>query len=538
MPITIDDTGQTVTLNPPYSPVTPDDSLQKITMVYFAKKTVTQNGANVAFTRIDSLHTQVDNAGAVLPYDAILGKTVYLVIETTNMATLSIDAVVRPSDNALTGNTDTLTLLKFNTVTQVYESTRLLTAVVGNFDALNNRITPENPTGSHAHYTNLTDHANKAIIKLQLRPSNLLIFNAWARNIATANGVSNIEVVIERTDNEQCAYGVDATEEVREAGVFLNTDALGRFRITNRKVFNIYHGSNAYNTYAMVGNPQRRRRIGKILNANSTEVIYFYYDQHDNEHRICSRVISRQNQKRRVPVIGLAQRGRLLETVDYMPNRNASEGIDAYRLKIYQNGTLGEGTGGDKWYGNQGENTVELVDMDILQVAGVGSQTFEAFNFEQDGVHIRYGFVNSRRRSIRPDLFAGFLGALAQFRQQGHNHYIVSQGFSYSDASCYPSAEHVNGEAGDLNLLTVGGDGASTLLTNANYDYDNQLILRNILYDFGFLNARSESQSNNSNRSRADNTPVILPHSINTVTPRHHNHLHIHGFNVIRDIYE
>lgn len=62
MPITIDDTGQTVTLNPPYSPVTPDDSLQKITMVYFAKKTVTQNGANVAFTRIDSLHTQQDSA--------------------------------------------------------------------------------------------------------------------------------------------------------------------------------------------------------------------------------------------------------------------------------------------------------------------------------------------------------------------------------------------------------------------------------------------------------------------------------------------
>ncbi|MBC8643170.1 hypothetical protein H9W95_00810 [Flavobacterium lindanitolerans] len=38
MPITIDDTGQTVTLNPPYSPVTPDDSLQKITRVYFAKR--------------------------------------------------------------------------------------------------------------------------------------------------------------------------------------------------------------------------------------------------------------------------------------------------------------------------------------------------------------------------------------------------------------------------------------------------------------------------------------------------------------------
>lgn len=202
------------------------------------------------------------------------------------MATLSIDAVVRPSGNALTGNTDTLTLLKFNTVTQVYESTRLLTAVVGNFDALNNRITAENPTGSHAHYTNLADHANKAIIKLQLRPSNLLIFNAWARNIATANGVSNIEVVVERTDNEPCAYGVDATEEVREAGVFLNTDTLGRFRITNKNVYDIYarvflnrtgtrnnYNDSSYNFLEM--NANTRKKISKIENSSSNQVCYF-----------------------------------------------------------------------------------------------------------------------------------------------------------------------------------------------------------------------------------------------------------------------
>jgi len=539
MPITIDDTGQTVTLNPPYSPVTPDDDLQKITQVYFAKKTVTQNGANVAFTRIDSLHTQqVD--GEDLAYDSILGKTVYLIIETENMATLSIDAVIRPSDQALTGNTDSLSLMKFNTRTQAYEVSRLLTAQVGNFDALNDRITAENPQGSHAHYTNLADHENKAIIKLQLRPSLILDFNTWARNIANApNSIVNLEVVVERTDNEPCAYGPNSSEEVREAGIFLNSDALGRFRITNRKLFTIYHGNNRYNTFPATGTPARRRRVGKVLNAESTEVIFFYYDQHDNEHRVCARQVTVKNQKRKVATVpAVAQRGALVETIDFMPNRNAGESIDAYRLKVYANGTLGEGTGGNKWYANVGTDTVELIDMDILQNNGVGPQTFEAFNYNQNGVQIRYGFVHTRRRSIKPDSFAGFLGALAQFRQEGHTHYIVSQGFSYSDGSCYPSAEHVNGAAGDINLLNTAGDGNNTLLSNANYDYDDQVIFRNLLYDFGFLNARSERQSNTSNQSTADDTPVILPHSTETTTPRHNNHLHVHGFNPIRNIYE
>ncbi|MBC8643169.1 hypothetical protein H9W95_00805 [Flavobacterium lindanitolerans] len=130
----------------------------------------------MAFTRIDSLHAQQEG-GQNLPYDSVLGKTVYLVIETENMATLSIDAVIRPADNTLTGNTETLNLMWFNPATQNFEVRRKMTAVVGNFDALNNKGTTENPSGSHDHYTNLADHENKAIIKLQLRPSLRTDFN-------------------------------------------------------------------------------------------------------------------------------------------------------------------------------------------------------------------------------------------------------------------------------------------------------------------------------------------------------------------------
>lgn len=525
--ITITDSGQTQTLNGPLAPDTPDDSLQRVTDVYFAKKVTTDNGTRVSFTKIDSAHVQQDHQNQNIPYDSILGKTVYLIIETSNMQTLSIDAVIRPSTNTMTENTDTLQLMRFVSPDR-YEVQRMFTVQVGNFDALNNNA------GTHDHYANLdADHINKAIIKLQLRPDSRATFDDWNRRLA--DGSINLEVAVERSDNSPCAYK-DGQEEVNGAGVFLNDDT-GRFRVVNKNIYNIHHGSNTYNTLQEIStNPSRRRRIQKVLNTHSTEAVFFYYDQNDNEHRICARTKETLTRKRRVNAIPpLAQRGNLLETIDFTANRAAGEQIDAHQLLVYSNGTLGDGAT-DKWYANQ-QGSVELVNMDILANAGVGPQIFEAFNYNQNDVIIRYGFQHTRRRSIQPDLFAGFLGSLAQFRQEGHSHYIVSQGFSYSDASCYPSAEHVNGEAGDLNLLTTQEDGVNTILTAANFDYDNAVILRNILFDFGFLLGRSENFSNTSNASTADNANTRLPNTIHTATPRHNNHLHIHGFAQISDIY-
>lgn len=524
--ITITDSGQTQTLNGPLAPDTPDNSLQRITDVYFAKKVITDNGTRINFTKIDSAHVQRDHQNQEIPYDSILGKTVYLILETSNMAALSIDVVIRPSADTMTGNTDTLQLMRFVSPNR-YEAQRLLTVEVGNLDALNNR------QGTRSNYSNIGDFANKAIIKLQLRPDSRAIFDQWSERLA--EGSINLEVAVERTDNNPCAYK-DEPQEVNGAGIFLN-DNNGRFRVVNKNIYTIYHGSNTYNTLQLLSTtPERRRRTQKVLNRHSTDVVYFYYDQHDTEHRICSRIKESITRKRRVNTIPpLAQRGDLVQTVDYTANRAAGEQIDAHQLLVYSNGTLGDGAT-DKWYANQ-PGSVELVNMDILANQGVGAQIFEAFNYNQNGVIIRYGFQHTRRRSIQPDLFAGFLGSLAQFRQEGHTHYIVSQGFSYADASCYPSAEHVNGEAGDLNLLTTQENGVNTILTAANFDYENQVTLRNILYDFGFTSGRSENFSNTSNASTQDDATTILPHTTHTATPRHNNHLHVHGFTPILDIY-
>jgi hypothetical protein len=533
--ITITNSGQTATPNPAPSPDAPQTNIHRIIDVYFAKKTVTTNRniLTVAFTRIDSAHTQQDADNNVLPYDCVLGKTVYLIIETANMRTLQIDATIQPNNNTMTGNTDHLSLMRFNYPdggTQTYDATNLFTVTVGNFDALKNR------DGNYDHYTNMDSHRDKAIIKLQIRPQTIARFNTWARNIAATT--VNIEVSVKRTDNLPYTYGATATEEVTEPHIFLNTDAAGRFRIVNRNIYSIYHGNNAYNFFAEIDTPARQRRVGKVLNTVSSQIVYFYFDQNDNEHRICERTKITVIAKRRVNTIPpITQRGALLETIDYTANQRAGEQIDANRLLVYERGTLGDGVT-DKWYANQGTTTVELINMDILENAGIGAQIFLAFDYNRNAVRIRYGFQHTRRRSIKPDLFAGFLGALAQFRQEGHNHYIVSQGFSFADASCYPSAEHVNGEAGDINLLTTAQNGENTTLQSANFDYDNLLILRNLLYNFGFESGRSENFENRVNTSRADNNITRLPNTTHTATPRHNNHLHVHGFNAVPNIYD
>lgn len=454
MPITIDDTGQTVTLNPPYSPVIPDDSLQRVTQVYFANKTVTQNGANVAFTRIDSLHPQRQGAQN-LNYDSVLGKTVYLIIETVSMDTLSIDAVVRPSDNTLTGNTETLTLMWFNPQTQAFEAKRLLSAVVGNFDALNNRGTTEKPTGSHAHYTNLEDHANKAIIKLQLRPSLRADFNTWATNIAAAqNALANIEVAVERTDNEPCAYGPDSTEEVKEAGVFLNSDALGRFRITNRNFYEIYARvlsgrANDRNTYTdgtynfLPMNGAALRKISKLENLSSTQVCYFHYDIYGNETLIAmcdkTNVMGRANGTQ----LGAVLRGALR-------TENAPAGGAAQTNHIFANAIVTTGNHRNARDARLFPGALRIVSYGASGTNAPLVRMPDTLNMTVNGSIIAYGFSNTQRRFCNPDCFAAFVGVLSQYGLAG----VLSTGMCFGDATSYPSVAHPNGDSVDTSYMT------------------------------------------------------------------------------------
>lgn len=490
MRITIDNTGQTVTLNPPYAPDRPDDSLQRITNVYFAKKNVTDNGRQLGFTKIDSAHIQRNNRGQAIPYDAILGKTVYLIIETANMATLSVDAVIRPTNNTMTGNTDTLRLMKFNGTTRLYEPTNLLTAEVGNFDALN-------PSTGTYPYINTNNFSNTAIIKLQVRPETQALFNTWATNIG--NNTVNLEIVVERTDNLPCAYGPNSTEEVNGAEVFLNTDTVGRFRLVNKNFYEIYarirdtaNGPNAntftdspYNFLGMIGTT--RKKIKAITNSNSTDVVYFYFDRYDNEIIVSTCAKTSVTARDDGEQLGAIPRGHTSRTA-------APAGGNAQFNYHYANNSI-------VTTGNHRNSPTARVFPGQLRIVRYDALTNnvdlirmpDALDINNgNGIIINFSFLSSQRRFCNPECFAAFVGILAEVGITG----ITSTGMCFGNATSYPSVSHPNGDSVDTNYL-VNADANQQKIVNAFVGWNFSQVIVGTDYQRRILNAHLYNAEHN-----------------------------------------
>jgi len=241
--------------------------IARVRNAYFAKKIVENAGTSVRFEQINS---------------SPVGKTVYLIVETEQMQGEQLRVSVRSRGHVL-GEEEVLQVMRFDhtqIATQPYVAATEIEKTVGNFGDLNNNA------DAHDHYTNLdTDHADKAIIKLQLHPSTRAAFNSWTQVIG--NGQVNLEITI---GSEAARYG--ETDEVTEQGAFL-CEGEG-FRVENRNFYEICSNinrtnDNPYNFFQMQG--ANRRKIGCVLNNNSTQVVYFYYDQYGNETRIaeCNR---------------------------------------------------------------------------------------------------------------------------------------------------------------------------------------------------------------------------------------------------------
>jgi hypothetical protein len=460
--ITITNTGQTSTLNEIYSPDYPDDELQRITDVYFAKKVVTNN--TVSFTRIDSAHTQRDAQNQVIPYDSILGKTVYLILETRYLVGEQIDIVLRSSNAQMNEDNDTMQVMFFNELNRTMQASRIKRTRVGNTDALLPRE-GDNP------YTNLGDFINFAIIKLQLRPQTRERFNEWAQ--AIGNGTANIEVIVERFPDSSCAYG-DGEEEVDTAGKFLNDDT-ARFRVANRNFYEIYHGENPYNFLPMNG--QNRRRIAKLesyyTNDQDTRidisnlVTYFYYDQHDNEHRVCE-ISRRQIIEKGVGafVNGFRRNETPIEIIDYTPWNN--QGVDARTSHVYQDGTVIS-------YGTRGSQGLVYIQYNPLRTnIYLLELPEEGINYQQDGAVISFTFTQTRRFYTNPNVFAAFLGALARLGIE-----IESTGSSFGDGSSFPSVAHNNGNAFDTRYFNNVQNDQNFIDYMASFGFNERIIGNN-----------------------------------------------------------
>lgn len=70
-------------------------------------------------------------------------------------------------------------------------------------------------------------------------------------------------------------------------------------------------------------------------------------------------------------------------------------------------------------------------------------------NYNSSGVVIKYTFTQTKRRYTDPDYLAVFIGTLANCAFND----VQTTGSCFSEASCFPSVEHVNGKSIDTLYL-------------------------------------------------------------------------------------
>ncbi len=199
----------------------------------------------------------------------------------------------------------------------------------------------------------------------------------------------------------------------------------------------------------------------------------------------------------------------------------ALEGVDARFTCQYPRGIFTSGdTGGNytrKYYENTNVTTpvnIKLINA-LFETEITPTSKFHvqhALNYTSGNLSISFYYNASRRRYVNPDLFAGFIGALAQLNYAHSTAHVVSTGFSFPDASCYPSVSHINGKACDTLYFNQLQNINPNLPNNQMGTYQQPFI--NALYEYGFNTHLS-----------AFNFTHITPNA------SHDDHLHSYRFN-------
>lgn len=160
---------------------------------------------------------------------------------------------------------------------------------------------------------------------------------------------------------------------------------------------------------------------------------YVYHDKSDKEHSVC--ILDWHNTKGKE--VGVVFKTKPTHA-EILSDDNVSEGSTKRRVK-YKNGDIAEygshPTKGNIWrlYKSNGED-IELIKMP------------DSLNYSNGGIVIKYEFSQTKRRYTGPGVFAGFIGSLAECSFADG---IVTTGSCFKEASCFPSAEHVNGRSVD-----------------------------------------------------------------------------------------
>ena len=127
------------------------------------------------------------------------------------------------------------------------------------------------------------------------------------------------------------------------------------------------------------------------------------------------------------------------QRIDILEDMQVSEGQTKRRI-LYKNGDVAEfGSNNGKTFWRlykAKSNYIEIVRMP------------NSLNFVKGAISIFYTFAATQRRYASPNVFAGFIGALATTRLR-----LQTTGSCFKYGSCFPSSEHVNGKSIDTVYL-------------------------------------------------------------------------------------
>ncbi|PZX93686.1 hypothetical protein DOS84_09770 [Flavobacterium aquariorum] len=160
---------------------------------------------------------------------------------------------------------------------------------------------------------------------------------------------------------------------------------------------------------------------------------YVYHDKKNKEHPIC--ILDWYNTKGKE--VGIIHNSKPTHA-EVLTDEKVSDGSTSRRVK-YKNDDIAEygkhPTKGLIWrlYKSTG-NDIELIKMP------------DSLNYSKDGIVIKYSFSQTKRKYTGPNVFAGFIGALAEC---SYSEGITTTGSCFKEGSCFPSAEHVNGRSVD-----------------------------------------------------------------------------------------
>ncbi|WP_338815822.1 hypothetical protein V9L05_24155 (plasmid) [Bernardetia sp. Wsw4-3y2] len=309
-----------------------------------------------------------------------------------------------------------------------------------------------------------------AVAEIQLQKPDSAKYKAWDKKLDPDTGDEKsselyLKVVVE---------GVDSPATNKE---FLKTGK-EKFELRSVLVQHIYHNG----------------EISKEEYEGVRKIKYVYHDANDKKYDICKCDILEVDTR----LTGIV--------VDTVKEQTPKTGYDATKIGtyshaasrkkyVYPNGTIityGKFTNDDKGTSyrsvtyNKGVGKSLIVKMPkSLQVA-IDNEKF-----------VQYKFTKTQRTYCKPELFAGFIGALAEV---GYTD-IVSGGMCEEDATCYPSTTHINGESVDTNYI----------------DNERQQKFINAMYKFGFstiLRGSAKKKFDHTKDGKA----------------LHNNHLHSGGF--------